>query len=292
MFSLNRIQLIGYVTEPVELRQTPNGQSVTDINLATPYAFKVESGEALSSIAYHSITAWGGMAETAAQYLKPGSQCFVSGRLQTDTWEDAQSGERRSKTRIVAMDMVLLDPKSGQLELPERGKPLTGCLNRADIIGNLTRDPEMRTTTSGQHVLTLGIATNERWRDKTSNELRERAEFHNVVLWGELALLASEHCRKGMRVHACGRVQTRSWETKQGSKRTTTEIIADALSILGVRNADITYSSIARAERLAARATAQSPAREVESESPPATANFDVPEISYERGIKVEDLPF
>lgn len=294
MFSLNRVQLIGYLTQPVELRQTPGGQSVADLNVATPFSFKTESGEELTGTGFHAITAWGGMADVAAQYLKPGSQVFLAGRLQTDTWEDESTGEKRSKTRLVALDMILLDPKSGQLELNGGAQPLTHCLNRSDIIGNLTRDPEMRTTTGGQSVLTLGIATNERWRDKASNELRERAEFHSVVLWGELASLAAERCRKGMRVHASGRVQTRSWETKQGSKRTTTEIIADSLSILGVRNADITYTSATRAERLAARGASQGSARppEAESEPPPATASFDVPEINYEREIKAEDLPF
>lgn len=291
MFSLNRVQLIGYITEPIELRQTPGGQSVANLNIATPYTFTTEAGQALSGVGYHSVTAWGGMADTAATYLKPGGQVFISGRLQTDSWEDAESHEKRSKTRIVAMDMILLDPKAGQVNLGGETHLLASCLNRADVIGNLTRDPEMRATTSGQHVLTLGIATNERWRDKTSNEIRERAEFHNVVLWGERALLANQHCKKGMRVHASGRVQTRSWETKQGSKRTTTEIIADTLSIVGVKNADITYTSTPRSERLAARASAGSSPPSPES-VPSERSNFDVPEISYEREIKVEDLPF
>lgn len=289
MFSLNRVQLIGYLTEPVTLRQTPSGQSVADLNLATPYTFQAGSGEHLSSIAYHSITAWGGMADTAAQYLKPGSQVFISGRLQTDSWEDEQSGEKRSKTRIVAMDMILLDPRAGQLEAVEGMQPLTVCFNRADVIGNLTRDPEMRTTTNGQNVLTLGIATNERWRDRTSNEIRERTEFHNVVLWSDLASLVNQHCKKGMRVHAAGRVQTRSWQTKQGGKRATTEIIADSFSILGVKNPDIAYSSVPRLERRAARTPQNASAAAPES---PPVAGPDVPEISYGREIKVEDLPF
>ncbi|MEK7137355.1 MAG: single-stranded DNA-binding protein, partial [Patescibacteria group bacterium] len=77
MFSLNRIQLVGYVTQPIELRKTPGGQSVADLNIATPYSFKAESGEQLTGTGYHSVTAWGGMAEVAAQYLKPGSQVAI-----------------------------------------------------------------------------------------------------------------------------------------------------------------------------------------------------------------------
>ena len=160
MFSLNRLQLIGYITQPVEVRQTPNGQSVADFNVAVPYTFTTDSGQELSGTSFHSVTAWGGMADVAAQYLKPGSQIFLSGRLQTDTWEDQQSGEKRSKTRVVALDLIMLDPRDGQHEVDASAKAITQCLNRIDIIGNLTREPEMRTTTNGQKVLSLGVATN------------------------------------------------------------------------------------------------------------------------------------
>src|SRR3989338_215088 len=107
MFSLNRVQLIGYLTQPVDLRQTPGGQSVADLNVAVPYSFKAESGQELSGQSFHSVTAWGGMAEVAAQYAKPGSQLFLSGRLQTDSWKDEKSGEKRSKTRMEFHNVVL-----------------------------------------------------------------------------------------------------------------------------------------------------------------------------------------
>ncbi len=291
MFSLNRVQLIGYLTQPVELRQTPGGQSVADLNIAVPYNFKAESGQELSGQSFHSVTAWGGMAEVAAQYAKPGSQLFLSGRLQTDSWEDEKSGEKRSKTRMVAMDMILLDPKAGQLELPSGAAKIVSCLNRADIVGNITRDPEIRTTTGGQNVLTIGVATNERWKDKASGEDKERTEFHNVVLWGELATLTSQHAKKGMRAHVSGRVQTRSWETKQGTKRTTTEIVADSFSLLGVKNTNVTYSLEPRAARTAAPRSGKTENTPSES-SPPPTDDLGVPEIKYESEVKVEDLPF
>ena len=286
------MQLIGYLTQPVELRQTPGGQSVADLNISTPYTFKTESGETLAGQGFHSVTAWGGMAAVAAQYMKPGAQVFLSGRLQTDSWEDEKSGEKRSKTRLVAMDMILLDPRAGQVELPAAAAPLTTCLNRADIIGNLTKDPEMRTTTGGQNVLSLGVATNERWKDKATNEDKERVEFHNVVVWGELATLVTTHLKKGMRVHVSGRIQTRSWETKQGSKRTTTEIVADTVSALGVKNTDITYSTATRAERMAGRGQTEKSAPPSEEAPQAAAGGFEVPELKYESAVKVEDLPF
>jgi len=308
MFSLNRVQLIGYVTQLVELRQTPSGQSVADLNVAVPYSFNTDSGQTLSGTSYHSVTAWGGMAEVAAQYLKPGSQLFLSGRLQTDTWEDQQSGEKRSKTRVVAMDLIMLDPRDGQIDVDASGKSVTNCLNRADVIGNLTRDPEMRTTTSGQNVLSLGVATNERWRDKASNEMKERVEFHNIVVWGDLAQTCQKHLKKGRRVHVSGRVQTRSWETQQGTKRYTTEITADTISLLGVKNTDIVYSNESREQRMARQGqgdastglstrkqstSPESTSKKGEVEPTPVVASgTSVPEIKYESDVKAKDLPF
>lgn len=283
MFSLNRIQLIGYLTQPVSVRQTPNGTSVADLNVATPYTFKSDSGETLSGVSYHSVTAWSGMADVAAQYLKPGSQLFLSGRLQTDSWEDEKTAEKKSKTRIVAMDMIMLDPRDGQIEVPASAKQLTQCLNRVDVVGHITKDPEIRTTTNGQSVVSVGVATNERWKDKGSSEMKERTEFHNVVIWGDLAKLVAETVKKGQRVHVTGRVQTRSWETKQGSKRYTTEVIADAVSLLGVKNTDLTYSNEAPAFSKAGKS----------SEAPAAvSAGMEVPPVNYESEVKVEDLPF
>ena len=290
MFSLNRVQLIGYVTQPVSVRQTPSGTSVADLNIATPYTFTTDSGENLSGVAYHSVTAWSGMADVAAQYLKPGSQVFISGRLQTDSWEDEKTSEKKSKTRIVAMDMIMLDPRDGQIQVPATAKQLTQCLNRADIIGNATKDPEVRTTTSGQTVVSMGVATNERWKDRTSNEIKERAEFHNVVIWGDLAKLAAETIKKGNRVHITGRVQTRSWETKQGSKRYTTEVIADTVSLLGVKNTDLTYSN--EAPSFSKSSKSEAPAAVASGMDASVELSTGVPPVNYESEVKVEDLPF
>ncbi|MDB4978252.1 MAG: single-strand DNA-binding protein [Candidatus Peribacteria bacterium] len=289
MYSLNKVHIIGYQTQPVEVRQTPGGQSVTDLNLVAPYRFQAESGEMLDGKGFHTVTLWGPMADVAAKYLKPGSQVFISGRLQTDSWDDEKTSEKRSKTKIVGMDMILLDPKDGQLPVPA-ASGISGLLNRTDIIGNVTKDPEMRTTTNGQQVLTIGVATNERWKDRTTNEEKERTEFHNVVIWGKLAQDVSAAIHKGNRVFVSGRVQTRSWETKEGSKRYTTEIVADTVSLLGTKNAQVD-SNI------------QSNAAPVSYGAPDASMNQDsgnsygqevpsVPEVAYASEIKVEDLPF
>ncbi|MCF7844710.1 MAG: single-stranded DNA-binding protein [Kiritimatiellales bacterium] len=286
MFSLNRVHIIGYQTQPVEVRQTPGGSSVTDLNIVVPYQFKSDSGETLTGKGFHTVTMWGPMADIAGQYVRPGSQISISGRLQTDSWEDEKSGEKRSKTKIVAMDMILLDPKDGQLPAPSGASAILSAVNRADVIGNITRDPELRTTTNGQQVLSLGVATNERWKDKSSGETKERTEFHNVVIWGDLAEEVSKSVKKGQRLFVSGRVQTRSWETQQGNKRTTTEIIADNISLLGVENPAAMESVQSEAARSHGAPETSSNA---EPQGEPAGG---VPEVNYTSDVKAEDLPF
>lgn len=287
MFSLNRVHIIGYQTQPVEVRQTPSGASVTDLNVVVPYSFRSESGEQLSGKGFHTITLWGPMADVAGQYVRPGAQLFVSGRLQTDSWEDEQSGEKRSKTKMVALDMILLDPKDGQMAAPESSPSLTACVNRAEVIGNVTKDPEIRTTTSGQQVLTLGVATNERWKDRATGETKERTEFHNIVIWGDLAQEVGKGVHKGNRVYVAGRVQHRSWETQAGQKRVTTEIIAESVSLLGIRNAAAMESVDASAARATGRSSSSTPAPAPEGDTVGA-----IPAVEYTSEIKVEDLPF
>jgi single-strand DNA-binding protein len=284
MFSLNRVSLIGYQTQPVELRQTPSGTAVTDLNIVVPTSFTAGSGEQLTGKGFFTVTLWGPMAEVAAQYVRPGAQLYISGRLQTDSWDDQTSGEKRSKTKVVAQDMILLDPKDGQRPAPT-GAELGRCLNHVEVVGNVTKDPEMRTTTSGQNVLTIGVASNERWKDRQSGEMKERTEFHNVVVWGALAQDVAKQVKKGGKVFVAGRVQTRSWETQSGAKRTTTEIVADQLSMLGVAH------PVAQ-EAVSARAAM--PARErSQEEVPVAVAEAaSIPEVQYQSDVKVEDLPF
>ncbi|MBU2213249.1 single-stranded DNA-binding protein [Patescibacteria group bacterium] len=286
MFSLNRVHIIGYQTQPVEVRQTPGGSSVTDLNIVVPYQFKSDSDETLTGKGFHTVTLWGPMADIAGQYVRPGSQLSLAGRLQTDSWEDEKSGEKRSKTKIVALDMILLDPKDGQLPAPQGASAILSAVNRADIIGHITRDPELRTTTNGKQVLSIGVATNERWKDKSSGETKERAEFHNVVIWGELAEEISKTVHKGQRLFVSGRVQTRSWETQQGSKRTTTEIVAENVSLLGVANPAAQESVQASAARSQDSSEAPSQA---EPQGEPAGG---IPEVEYKSEVKAEDLPF
>ncbi len=100
-------------------------------------------------------------------------------------------------------------------------------LNSITVVGNVTRDPEMRYTPSGISQVTLGVAVNRSWRNQQTNEWEERTSFFNVVCWRELADNVGGSIKKGMRVMVSGRLEQRSWETEQGDKRSVVEIIAD-----------------------------------------------------------------
>jgi single-strand DNA-binding protein len=102
--------------------------------------------------------------------------------------------------------------------------------NQAIIMGNLTRDPELRSTPGGQQVASFAVATNRTWMDN-SGERKEAVEYHEIVAWGKLGELASQYLAKGRKVMVVGRLQTQSWE-KDGVKRQRTEIVASDINFL------------------------------------------------------------
>ena len=104
-------------------------------------------------------------------------------------------------------------------------------LNKAMIIGNVVRDPEMRTTSGGQNVTSFSVATNMVWKD-TQGEKQEKPEFHNVVAWRRLAEITGEYLKKGSKVYIEGRLQTRNWDDPNGIKKYRTEIIAGNMIML------------------------------------------------------------
>lgn len=104
-------------------------------------------------------------------------------------------------------------------------------LNKAMIIGNLTRDPEMKTTPNGQPVASFSVATNFIWTDQ-SGQKKERVEFHNIVAWRRLAEICGQYLRKGSKIYVEGRLQTRDWTGQDGVKKYRTEIIAENLIML------------------------------------------------------------
>lgn len=155
-------------------------------------------------------------------------------------------------------------------------------LNKALIVGRLTRDPESRTTPGGINVASLSVATNFVYKNQEGQKV-EQVEYHNVVVWRRLAEIAAQYLKKGGRVLIEGRLQTRQWEANDGSKRNRTEIIADNLIMLD-----------------GGRAGARSPSGETTGGTGPKeelpTVNVETsgaqPAAKGDDDIKVEDIPF
>jgi single-strand DNA-binding protein len=107
--------------------------------------------------------------------------------------------------------------------------------NQVILVGNLTRDPEVRTIPSGQSVTSFGVATSRSWKSQDSDEWQEQTEFHNVTVWGRQGETAAQYLAKGRKVMIVGRLQTRSWEGEDGKKNYRTEIIAEQVNFLDGR---------------------------------------------------------
>lgn len=145
-------------------------------------------------------------------------------------------------------------------------------LNKAFLIGNLTRDPELRTLPSGQPVVNFGLATNRMWKGQDGS-LQKQAEFHNIVMFGRLAEIAHQYLKKGAMAMIEGRIQTRTWEGQDGKKNYKTEIVAENMQ-MGPKNASSFGVS-----------PTNKPEQKSESEE---LATVEYPEDE----IKPEDIPF
>lgn len=154
-------------------------------------------------------------------------------------------------------------------------------LNKAMIIGNLTRDPEIRTTPTGKTVASFAVATNFVWTDQ-SGQKRDKAEFHNIVAWARLAEICGQYLKKGSKIYIEGRLQTRDWVGQDGVKRYRTEIIAENMIMLDRTGAG-SGGSISRNEQ------PPMPTEPVINVEEAAGGSSD---SQAEEEIKVENIPF
>jgi len=149
--------------------------------------------------------------------------------------------------------------------------------NRAIVIGNLTRDPELRSLPSGIQVATIGVATNRVWKDKNGAK-QESSDFHNVVVFGRQAETAAQYLKKGASVLVEGRMQTRSWDGADGQKKYRTEIVADRVQF-GPRSGGASAPS-------AAPAGSTNTAPQSQPDAPTDTIEYP------EENINIDDIPF
>lgn len=113
MASFNKVMLIGNLTRDPELKYTPKGTAIADIGLAVNRTFTADNGEKREEVAFIDVTLWGRVAEIVGEYCKKGRPLFVEGRLQLDTWDDKQSGQKRSKLKVVGENIQLLGSREG-----------------------------------------------------------------------------------------------------------------------------------------------------------------------------------
>ncbi len=142
-------------------------------------------------------------------------------------------------------------------------------VNKAIIIGNLGKDPEMRFMPSGDAICNFSIATTDSWKDK-SGEKQEKTEWHRISMFGKLAEIAGEYLKKGSQVYVEGRLQTRKWQDKDGHERYTTEIVADRMQMLGSKSGG--GSNFEVVDNSAASTPASAPAAKKPA---PAKGGFD-----------------
>ncbi len=149
-------------------------------------------------------------------------------------------------------------------------------LNKAMLIGNLTRDPEIRTTPQGTSVASFSIATNFVWTDQ-SGQKQEKAEYHNIVAWRKLADIIGQYLKKGSKIYIEGRLQTRDWTGQDGIKRYRTEIIAENMIMLDSKGSNYQAPAAKSTDLPTIEQDAPAQATEPESDSDE---------------IKLEDIPF
>ena len=158
-------------------------------------------------------------------------------------------------------------------------------INKAIIVGRVTADPQLRNTPGGQSVTSFGVATNRTWKDKMGAR-QEEVEYHNIVVWGRQAEVASQYLKKGALVFIEGRLRTRSWQDKQGSSHKTTEIICERLQLGPRASGDFGGGMGSSSESSPRRSPAGKAAEETDA------APDEIPTIDIEDDIKMEDLPF
>ena len=163
-------------------------------------------------------------------------------------------------------------------------------LNKVMFIGNIVSDPETKSTPSGQNVTSFRMATNRRWKDKQTGELKEDAQFHNIVAWGRLGDVITKYAGKGKKIYLEGRLTHRSYDGQDGQKKYWTEVVAENIILLGAPG-DITPTNNQTTQT---NNNASQTGNQTNNE-PEIPAEEEIPTIDIDddqEEIKVEDIPF
>ncbi len=230
---LNRILLVGTLTKEPELRYTPSGLAILEINVAGNDHVIGDDNQARELAWYHRATVFGKAAENLANQLSAETAVFIDGVLNYHSWEN-QEGQRRSSldVKAIRVEVLTLETRKGESTVVDsRGQHrIKNALNEVTLIGNLTRDSELRYTPSGSAVTRFSIAVNERFRDRNGQD-QERTHYVDINVWRELAEVSAE-LKKGDPVFVVGRLVNDSWQDKEGNRRYATRVEGSRVEFL------------------------------------------------------------
>ncbi|WP_425146310.1 single-stranded DNA-binding protein [Deinococcus sp.] len=287
---MNHIYLIGVLARDPELRYTPSGVAVYEATVAGEDHIAGNDGKERQLPWYHRVSILGKPAEWQAERnLKAGEPVLVEGSLEYSSW-DAPEGGKRSMVRVKAFRMEQLESAPETTQDAGGGVRMHGGMNQVMVVGNLTRDPDLRYTPAGDAVLGLSLAVNETWNDKQGQK-QEKVHWLDATLWRELAESAKE-LKKGDPVLITGRLTNESWTDKDGNKRNNTKIEAtrvEALSRGAAPGAATTPAAPRQATASAARPQTQRAAASTATGSRSGGLDID---LGLQDFPPEEDLPF
>ena len=174
--------------------------------------------------------------------------------------------------------------------MSETNRTMARSLNKVMLIGNLTRDPEMRYTPQGTAVCTFGVATNRQWTTE-SGEKKEDAEFHNVVAWNKLAEICAQLLKKGRKVYVEGRLSTRTWDGQDGVKRNRTEVVISDMVILDKKTDEPVEVEVPEEPVVESQAVSEEPAVKAKATKGKKESKVEEPG-DPPAGEAGEDIPF
>ncbi len=216
----NNVQLVGTLTQKPELKYTAGGLAILELNLGGNDRVTGSDGQTRDLAWYHRVSVFGKQAEYLVEGLDQGTPVFVDGRLNYRAWED-NNGQKRSALGINAsrVEAVTFGTRKDEPTVTDaRGQErLTNALNQVTVIGNLTRDAELRYTPGGDAVARFSMAVNEQFRDRNGQD-QDRTHYVDIDVWRELAEACAE-LAKGDPVLVVGRLVTDNWTDKDGNRQ-------------------------------------------------------------------------
>ena len=227
---MNHVYLIGALARDPELRYTPSGTAVFEATIAGEDHVIGNDGRERKLPWYHRVSILGKPAEWQAERnLKGGDAVMVEGSLEYSQLE-APEGGKRSMVRVKALRMEQLGYAPELVQDAGGGVRMGSGMNEVILIGNVTRDPELRYTPAGDAVLGLGLAVNETWNDR-QGQRQEKTHWIDVTLWRDLAE-AHKDLKKGDPVVVQGRLVNEAWTDREGNKRNSTKVEATRVESL------------------------------------------------------------